>query len=71
MKCKSGQHEWVSPVNATRCCNPAWRRVVVPESAADTLDINGRIFGGVTLTVSGWVPVAPTKLQGDSDPLSA
>jgi hypothetical protein len=71
MKCKSGQHDWVSPVNATRCCNPAWKRVNVPEREAKTLDINGRIFDENTLTVSGWIPVAPTKLQGDSDPLSA
>lgn len=54
MKCKSGQHEWVSPVNAARCCNPAWERVVVPEDQANTLDINGRIFGEQTCTVSGW-----------------
>lgn len=55
MKCRSGQHDWVSPINATRCCSPLWERVRVPESEAKTLDINGRIFEEDTLMVSGWV----------------
>lgn len=55
MKCKSGQHEWVSPVNAARCCDPRWKRVNVPESEAKTLDVNGRIFEDNSCTVSGWI----------------
>jgi hypothetical protein len=60
MKCQSGQHEWVSPVNARRCCNPLWQRIRVPESEAKTLDVNGRIFEEDTLMVSGWVEAETT-----------
>jgi hypothetical protein len=55
MKCKSGEHEWVSPVNAVRCCDPKWKRVSVPEDQAKTLDINGRIYDEHSCTVSGWI----------------
>jgi hypothetical protein len=42
MKCASGQHEWISPVNAKRCCNPRWQRILVPLSEASKYDLNGQ-----------------------------
>lgn len=62
--CKSRKHQWVSPVNAVnaaRCCNPKWRRVNVPESEQNTLDINGRIYDENSCTVSGWIEVNDAK----------
>lgn len=65
MKCQSGQHNWISPVNAVRCCNPQWKRVTVSEEEAKTLDINGRIFNKDTLTLSGWVEIKNRREADD------
>lgn len=26
MLCRTGRHDWLSPVSAQRCCDPHWRR---------------------------------------------
>lgn len=26
MLCRTGKHDWISPVGAARCCDPHWRR---------------------------------------------
>jgi hypothetical protein len=66
MKCKSGQHEWESPVNAARCCNPDWKRVSVPESEAKALDVNGRIYEEDSMQVSGWIATFRDGPRGPS-----
>ncbi len=34
MKCRTGSHEWLSPEDSERCCNPAWRRVGAADMAS-------------------------------------
>lgn len=67
MKCKSGKHEWDNPLNAARCCDPAWKRVVVPLDQERRLDLNGKIKVEGEDMIHGWV----TQQQGGSLPAAS
>jgi len=58
VKCRSGKHEWTAEVDARRCCDPAWTRVIVPARDAHQLDPDGRntAFANGHLVTFGWCP---------------
>ncbi len=61
MTCQSGQHEWIDPIDASRCCSEDWRRVWVFRGEEDHLDAKGRtpaIFEDQVI-VRGWIPAPP------------
>jgi len=57
VKCRTGLHEWGSPLDAERCCSRRWERVMRPADDCDDLDREGRNYRSDMPFVYGWVPV--------------
>jgi hypothetical protein len=58
MRCKSGKHEWIDALDASRCCSVSWRRDMRMSGQEDDLDPAGRqvVTAGGVVFVWGWVP---------------
>jgi hypothetical protein len=52
--CRSGHHIWFYGADAEKCCNPAWRRILVVGDARDATHI---IAEGDTLLGRRWVRI--------------
>lgn len=64
--CRTGRHAWLSPEDAAKCCDPAWRRVLavgdrgpLPPDATHRGTVAGTPYG------FQWLRVANTS---DADP---
>jgi len=61
-RCKSGQHEWLDPADAAKCCN-GWRRVLLVGNLAEAERV---VFGDVAPYGFYWAKAeaAPALLLG-------
>ncbi len=57
MRCRSGNHEWIDELDATRCCSPEFRREMRAVEDADDLLPEGRTYRADLPFVYGWVRV--------------
>lgn len=60
-QCTSGRHWWTDKVDASRCCDPAWRRILVVLQPGEPPPANLsslQVIGGA-LTGRQWVRVTP------------
>lgn len=60
MRCQSGNHEWIEPISAERCCSGEWHRAMRLYAEHKDLDEQGRTYS--IEFVHGWVRV-PEKVK--------
>jgi hypothetical protein len=62
--CRSGRHTWLDAADAEKCCNPAWRRILV---VGDVRDATHIIAEGDTLLGRRWVRVTDQTPGQDTE----
>jgi hypothetical protein len=57
LRCRSGDHVWLDDIGRERCCDPAWRKILIAAQEWETPEVSGIEYAGPSAVAGldyGW-----------------